>query len=587
MEKENLLNVNAYDIETYSKGELIIPFCICFYYDKKYYSFYGKNVIMSSIIKLFLILKNNTDVIYIHNLNFDGFLILEEVSKIKKFKIDFLVHKMKIYYLKISFSHKTIEFRCSSKILPASLNDISKSFNLPQKMPYPYKFINENTIYYTGLVYLINKWTLIDIKKYTISYCIRDVEITHKFVSILKKIFISDQNIDILKVLSSSSLSLKCFSLNFNYRKIPLKTKRSLDILLRQAYFGGRVEIFGNTNERVFHYDFPGMYGLIMQEKFPLNLPIWSDPTFININKLSPGFYSIKWKSDNIRIPILPVKNEFGKLMFPNGSNSGMYWFEEIQEFLKNGGCVEKIESALIYKECDYVFDKFVKYFNKFREKGGAYKVLGKLIINSLYGKLGSGIKETQHVVVQSKEDMDKLRKKEDILSITKLNNIEIVEIRSKRNIRGINVGMAAAITSKARIKLHKTMIHIENNGGRMLYCDTDSVFIEFKDKIDTSVSDWKNKDSMYDSAVFALPKTYALKKENMEIVKIKGVTKPSVKFDEFKKKFLEGDFLMFDELFQTKKTNFVLRHGGYNKKIDLSMYDKRNFSEDKMETKA
>jgi DNA polymerase elongation subunit (family B) len=152
---------------------------------------------------------------------------------------------------------------------------------------------------------------------------------------------------------------------------------------------------------------------------------------------------------------------------------------------LKEGGIVLSIEKALIYEKYDYVFNSFVEYFNKFREKMGAHKILGKLIINSLYGKLGSSIKDTKYLIAYSEEELIELKNKNEVLSISQLNKLFIIEIRDKSKNDGINVGLAACITSKARIKLAESMIAVENNGGRMLYCDTDSLFIEFDNKID------------------------------------------------------------------------------------------------------
>ena len=530
--------------------------------------------------------KNNLITLYVHNLDFDGFLILEEISKIKKFKIDFLIHKMKIYYLKISFSKKIIEFRCSKKIIPSSLSDIAKDFKLNEKLSYPYTFICKNTLYFKENLLWENKnWGFMDIKNYTINYCLRDVEITQKFIEKLRLVLIKDQKIDILNILSSSSLSLKVFSKNFNIKKVDLKMKDDIDSLIREAYFGGRVEIFGNTDGIIHHYDFPGMYGLCMKQKFPFGKIKFLEKKEIDLNKLIPGFYTVTWHSDNFRIPILPVKNEFGKLIFPNGIYSGTYWFEELETFMKYGGRILEVHRAIIYEKYDYVFNEFIDYFNEYREKGGVYKVLGKLIINSLYGKMGSGIKNSEYVVSYSQKDIDQIKAKHEILSISQLNSISIVEISTKTKKKGINVGLAAAITSKARIKLVEAMIEIEKRGGRMLYCDTDSLFIEFKDKVDESLFKWDKEDSIIDAGVFALPKTYAIRIKNKTIVKIKGVPKSSISFEDFKKKFLEGDYLMFQEILHIKKNDFTIRRGLGDKKINLSIYDKRNFNSEKNNT--
>jgi hypothetical protein len=99
------------------------------------------------------------------------------------------------------------------------------------------------------------------------------VEITSKFIEHIRNILLRDQGIDILDSLSISSLSLKAFAKNFNHKKVPLKTNKNLDSVMREAYYGGRCEIFGNTTEKIYHYDFPGMYGLCMKEKYPISHP--------------------------------------------------------------------------------------------------------------------------------------------------------------------------------------------------------------------------------------------------------------------------------------------------------------------------
>ena len=120
-----------------------------------------------------------------------------------------------------------------------------------------------------------------------------------------------------------------------------------------------------------------------------------------------------------------------------------------------------------------------------------------------------------------------------------------------------------------------------------MLYCDTDSLFIDFGSKVDSSLFTWDKSDSVYDSAVFALPKTYALRKGDVKTIKIKGIPKNSIGFDKFKDKFYNNEFLFFEEVFQTKKSNFILKAGGIHKEIDLSKYGKRTFNDSKSDTKV
>jgi hypothetical protein len=191
---------------------------------------------------------------------------------------------MNFYSIKISLPKIIIEFRCSYKILPLSLKKIANNFNLPQKLPYPYDFIDKDTLDFIGVIpnFSINPLpnnssilssnpsvtNIIDIKSYTIKYCERDVEITKKFITHIYDIMIKEQNLNIFNSYSIPGFSLKCFSKNFNIKKLDLKLNLNLDQYLRQAYFGGRCEVFGNTNSTLYHYDFPGMYPLCMKEKF-------------------------------------------------------------------------------------------------------------------------------------------------------------------------------------------------------------------------------------------------------------------------------------------------------------------------------
>jgi hypothetical protein len=94
------------------------------------------------------------------------------------------------------------------------------------------------------------------------------------------------------------------------------------DDFIRNGYYGGRVEVFGNyekDSEHVKYFDFSGMYASCMAEKFHVGDPVFS----ICNNFTKPGFYKIIFKS-NFDIPILPYKNN-GKLMFMNGVMEGIY----------------------------------------------------------------------------------------------------------------------------------------------------------------------------------------------------------------------------------------------------------------------
>jgi DNA polymerase elongation subunit (family B) len=60
------------------------------------------------------------------------------------------------------------------------------------------------------------------------------------------------------------------------------------------------------------------------------------------------------------------------------------------------------------------------------------------------------------------------------------VNNLCIIEYEQRKNSINSLVQYASIITSRARIKLYKTITQVEKEGGRLLYCDTDSIFAAY-----------------------------------------------------------------------------------------------------------
>ena len=97
-----------------------------------------------------------------------------------------------------------------------------------------------------------------------------------------------------------------------------------MDNAIRLAFYGGRCEVFGNPEkgEKIFHYDFSGMYTNRLLEALPLGLPEY----VIKPKAVKTGFYSVRVRSEGFDIPILPYRDpETGRLLFPNGVFDGVY----------------------------------------------------------------------------------------------------------------------------------------------------------------------------------------------------------------------------------------------------------------------
>jgi hypothetical protein len=419
-------------------------------------------------------------------------------------------------------------------------------------------------------------------------------------MSVLIKIIKNGVGVDNFKAISAPSLSLEIFMKKFNNGRIKTKTNTVEDNLIRNGYFGGRCEVFENcySSDYIFHFDFSGMYGLCMKEKFCFGKwKIFDKFKKENINRdfilKNPGFYfGTFFSEDKTHIPILPHKNEINeKLMFTNGTIEGIYWFEEIILALDNGTKILKLEYALLYENFDNIFDSFVNFFSNVRERGGAYKVFGKLMINSLYGRLGMDA-ATDCTFIMQKEEFESYDNLKNIISIKNINNYYIVKLKnitdsSKNNkiigLKKSNIAVAAAITSKARIRLYNGFNSVIKNSGRILYCDTDSIFASFKNNVSNEKHgevywDPLKNDTLIEKAIFALPKTYAIKYKNgKDKIILKGIKNTSTNFDEFKEKYHSKSNILFNQLY-FKKDGFFIYKNEIIKKINIQTYDKRKF---------
>jgi hypothetical protein len=87
---------------------------------------------------------------------------------------------------------------------------------------------------------------------------------------------------------------------------------------IKEAYFGGRVEVFKPYGENLFLYDVNGLYPSIMLKDMPIGkLKKSTDPNLDNYF----GFFYVTVKiPENIYNPILPFRDELGNVYNPVGT---------------------------------------------------------------------------------------------------------------------------------------------------------------------------------------------------------------------------------------------------------------------------
>lgn len=552
------------------------------------------------------IAKNSTKSIihiFIYNLSFYGVVLLEAFSE-KNITFKIISRRSEIYAISVNYLNRNIEFRCLYKLLPISLNKVSEIENI-KKRAFPYKFICKENLFYVGISPNIDFWNKKDYMNHVscpsdqVFNFKKEIELVcsdnAKLVKILVENLFSIIEKNYPKVFyncrSTAGLSHKIFFTYHNIKNIPQVITKSEEEYIRDSYYGGRCEIFGNLeeSEHIKYYDFKGMYAECMLEKFHNGIGCYSNETDFT----KPGYYSIEYESNFDFLPVLPFHTETGQLLFPNRKGTGVFWFEEIHLFLKKGGVVKKILNSYVYQDYEEVFHEFVDVFKGIKNLGGYYEVFGKLMINSLYGSMA--LREEKEILYMTYSEAEFYFILEN-LTVNSFYSISrtfvlVIEndykyekyLKRKKNTNTTrNISYASAITAKARIKLFNFMESVILDGGRLLYCDTDSVFAAYPKKDQKKQIGDKDWLDFYDDGIFIAPKAYWLKKKSKEKIKIKGVNLENKTLDDFKILFYGGKMIesnnistFFDSRLKQNSTSV----------FSLNNYQKRKFTLDKKST--
>ncbi len=597
------------DIETYENKSQVVPYLFILTDGKNYYNFYydGNDIValfLNQIEKKCYEWNLKKIEVYTHNINFDGYVLIEYFLKKNIYYVWFL-RELDLYYIEFKYKGTDIRIRCSYKLLGTSVEKLGtileKKGNHLFKKIFPHKFISETTLNYIGYVsenFFENKedydnfnkkWSQpCDIKKIAIDYAQMDVKIVYEA---LITFFEISKVKELANSFSFSSYSYKIFSKYFDTKKInKIKLENNEKNYIENAYFGGRTEIFGNTKTGIIHrFDFPGMYASCMKEKFPIGKPRFDKPKDFD----KQGFYTVSVFSD-LKYPILPLRSTDNRILYPNGNFTARLTRDEFILFLEKGGKIEKIHSALIYENEDYVFEEFVNNFEKIKIKGDFYKLYSKKIINSLYGSFALKKEKIKYVLLQNEHELFFLMEEKRLKNFVQHGNMIIAGIESKTHDtrENRNLAYAAFIAAKARNKLHKNIYILDDHYTKkykekykLLYLETDSIDVSLPENCEgENIGDvtWQKT---YCGGVYISPKFYLLKDNKP---KIKGIMHSTHNYQEIYNSFYNNkDDMLFEKQLQFSKRNFILSQKYVNKNLKLISYEKRIFSDDKLTTKS
>ena len=227
-----------------------------------------------------------------------------------------------------------------------------------------------------------------------IPYLENDVMGLHELLEIFWRFF-SPWNAGLGITISQQAMST--FRRTIDYR-IPAYPE--LEGFIRQAYFGGRVEVFKRFGENLFYYDFNSLYPDVMRNN---EMPV-GKPTEVQGDRYADdeiGFAKAVIKApDGLRIPILGYKNN-GKLIFPLGRFSGVWDVAELRK-AQDYGYEVAFKNGVKFSGMP-MFKDYVDIFYKMKEDNRGINIpkftLAKLSSTSLYGKFGES-REKESVVM-------------------------------------------------------------------------------------------------------------------------------------------------------------------------------------------
>lgn len=265
---------------------------------------------------------------------------------------------------------------------------------------------------------------------------------------------------------------------------------------IRRGYYGGRVEVFRPRGEGVSYYDINSSYPRAMLEDMPGGEvrqfgPSQGVDAFAQFERSAVGFVECEVDiPDTCYLPPLPYRDEnSGKLLFPVGRFNGVWSWSELR-LLSDPlvqGTVLNIKRSVWYERKSLFFD-YVKELYAYRDKSDllydeGLAAICKLMLNASYGKFGMNEDRREILVLGPGESapegatFPRLEDGEDdVMS-------KVCYVEKRVSPPYVIPQISAQITALARVRLWQFMASVLRIGGKLYYCDTDSLITDLDER--------------------------------------------------------------------------------------------------------
>jgi len=408
------------------------------------------------------LLRTNIETVWSHwGGKYDNRFVIAELMK-REIEFEVIMSGSSAIIVKAHFGdERTIQFCDSARIMPASVAQIGKTIGLPKLD------VDRSNI---GALSF----------EETATYCYRDCDIVVKGLQEMKRA-LTEVGADFAFTLASIATrwvrKSDCLDwARFEEKVGRTKIMKEADTFCEPAYFGGRTECFriGNFKQKLFYYDVRSSYPWSMTFDLPA-YPIGAHKT---ANAKNLGEFGISEASvfvpENTYLPVLPVY-EGGKLLFPVGEFRGRWTNLELIQAIRAGARV-KVHAQYLFEPVAFM-KPFVETFFGLRQEaisdGDAFKSFAyKILTNSAYGKLIESVERVR--LIHGEHRIAESLKRGDNLEAT--NMMGLYQSISQQEGAFRHVAAGAYVTARSRLLLWDRMNQIVKAGGKIFYCDTDSI---------------------------------------------------------------------------------------------------------------
>jgi DNA polymerase elongation subunit (family B) len=511
----------------------IQTYLVTFYDGKDTFYFDGENA-FKDFLAVLLHKRYRGTVTYVHNGGkFDIIWLYDQLvhdkELNKKYHVKPLMQHARIMAFRFKDDHKHHwQLRDSYSILPHSLRALCDDFDPT------YKKLTMPTVPYEKD------------KRAWKKYCAHDCYSLHNVLNLFFNTLVEAGGMVAYTAGSIAMRSWRAIALNQN-----LPTYLEYNKMFHEAFYGGRTEAFimlaRDTGKPYYYYDVNSMYPYVMANyEYPSSKPQsveYQDPLdcsgkcgIMECHVVAP---------EDLHIPLLPCHLN-GKLLFPLGEWDGFYEFSFIEKAVEMG---YKITPKRTWEfESDPLFREYIMKFHALKQQSkGAAKNVYKLLMNSLFGKFAERPEKTE-IITDPDEDLEGATLIDPEFGYF----VRHYERHAAHHLPAISI----RVTALAQLTLYKYIQEIQEKGGNIYYCDTDSIITDIRLPVREGLGALEMKFD-FSKGVFFTPKVYYLEpydqkiKDKMGNVACKGFSRhfrERLTYEMLEEALLTEDYSLLEE---------------------------------------